>query len=464
MSLRLRVPPCPLSILATVALLSAAVLLGGSTSSVPVDAAVEKAHAERLKGLASRYEHRLAEGLRKGLPVRADGFAYAIDLGNVMSAAVALDNRPLFDRAYGMIREHFLRTDTKDAQARHTVVWRYEPRTAPDASGAKETGVLADALWEAYERWGHPPHREMAKTVLDAYLRHGYWETDRRFVVKNYYNYGTQALSESTWVLNQMPHAVRKIACGTRDSSLFRHARGMAQFATRAYLKKGFSREMYDRGIETVFDGADGYYSPNGLLKLQSSLEIARSVLPFDPTPARKIVEFIGERAPNVYSSYYYNPRSKAIAPLAETSEQAYALSERALALSLAIRVRGSLGEDGLRDFVSQEIVPVLKKRSDKTFSTFYFEVPLVLRAIQRYLQPKDLPDAAGESGCDVRGGAPPSAARVREGGAPDSADHYGAGHYGAGHYEARHYGPGEARSGHRLPPVEEKPAQAHRL
>jgi hypothetical protein len=57
----------------------------------------------------------------------------------------------------------------------------------------------------------------------------------------------------------------------------------MARFTEAAYLKDGFSQEMYNKGIETVFGGSDGYYSSNGRLKLQSSLEITGTLLPFSP-------------------------------------------------------------------------------------------------------------------------------------------------------------------------------------
>ncbi|WP_263784400.1 hypothetical protein [Salinibacter grassmerensis] len=395
---RASIVPPQVSIRCAAVLLLAAVLLGGCTST----ASDAEAPPETLSALVSSYEARLAGDLEEGLPFRDDGYAYAVDLGNTMSAAVALGNRSLFDRAYGMVRAHFLRAGAKDPRARHTVLWRYKPGTTPDASGSKETGILADALWDAYERWGSDEYRRMAVKVLDAYLRHGYWEADRRFVIKNYYNYGTQTLSESTWVLNQMPHTVRKIACGTQDSSLFRHASAMAQFTEEAYLKKGFSREMYDKGIETVFDGTSGYYSPNGLVKLQSSLEIARALLPFDPAPAREVVEFIGERYPDVSPSYYYNPRSEEIAPLAKTSEQAYGLSEKALVLLLATRLSDSFGEAFLRDFVEREIVPDLQDRRDEMFSTFYFDVPLMLKAAERYLQPGEGPAPSGESECKL--------------------------------------------------------------
>ena len=119
----------------------------------------------------------------------------------------------------------------------------------------------------------------------------------------------------------------------------------MARFAEAAYLKDGFSQEMYNKGIETVFEGSDGYYSPNDRPKLQSSLEITGVLLPFSLRPAREIVSFLGERCPGVYFHYYHNPRSGAISPLGEASGQTCALSERALTLLLATRFRDSLGE-----------------------------------------------------------------------------------------------------------------------
>jgi len=103
-----------------------------------------------------------------------------------------------------------------------------------------------------------------------------------------------------------------------------------------------------------------------------------------------------------VSSAYYYNPRSKAIAPLAETSEQTYGLSEKALVLLLATRVRDSPGEAFLQDFVDREIVPELKRRRDESSSPFYFDVPLMLEAAQRYLRPDQVPAPPGESECTL--------------------------------------------------------------
>lgn len=358
---------------------------------------VVEPYPEQLAGLSRAYEARLLEGLEDGVPVRDDGYAYAVDLSNVMRAAAVADNRPLFDRAYQLTREHFLRTDTEDPRARYTVLWRYRKGEEPGASGARETGNLANALWEAYRQWGEAEHKEAALQVLDAYLRHGYWESERRFLVKNYYDHGTNALSESTWILNQMPRTVLEIACGTGDSSLEDKALGMARFVRESYLKKGFSRERYDAGVATVVEGASGYYTPNGVHQLQSSLEVAQTLLPFTRRPAREIVEFLDEHYPDVYSHYYYDPRSRRLRPLRPGSGDIYSISERALFLQLASRFRDSLGEKFLRDYIGWEIVPELEKYGNRAFGTFYFEIPLLIEAARRYREKQ--PDPTGSQG-----------------------------------------------------------------
>ena len=189
------------------ALLPVAVLLKGSTPEAPKTEAhlrqpdpeqfgskrleIERSGPtqlgdKQLEDLDGSYERRFADGLKEELLFRDDGFAYAADLRNAVRAAVALGNRWLFGRAWSMIREHFLRADTEDPRAKHMVLWRYKPGTTPDASGSKETGLLADALWEAHKRRESPEYRGMATQVPGAYLGHGYWEADRRFIVKNY--------------------------------------------------------------------------------------------------------------------------------------------------------------------------------------------------------------------------------------------------------------------------------------
>jgi len=352
-----------------------------------------------LARLIERTERQVAQDLKKGLPVRADGYAYAIDLTNTMRAAVQMDNRTLFDRAYRLIEAHFLRTNTNDERARHTVLWRYAPEHPPDASGVKETGALADALWRAYEEWEDPRYREQARTVLDAYLRHGSWGPDNRFRVKNYYNYRTRSLASNTWLLNQMPHTVRRIGCATEDSTLLRFADGMARFMRDGALKGGFFHELYDPGIPTVIENSDGYYSPNGILKLQSSLASARALRPFYPAAAEQLITLLDESDGTLYTHYYYNPKANTVRPLWTSFQSQYWISEQALFLNLATSLQGVVGAEFVKEYVRTTVIPslrtwmayvdVLDLTRNRRPSTFYYEITLMMKAAHKYLHPE---------------------------------------------------------------------------
>jgi len=383
----------------------------GLAGCTPLDSDPESA-SETFDGLIERTEQRLLDKIQTTRPARADGYVYAIDLAYIMRVGALLDNQRLFERAYTLVQDHLLQINVNDPRARYTVRWRYHPERPRDASGAKETGMVADALWTAFEQWGHPHHRSIAIKVLNAYLDHGYWETDRRFLVKNYYNYGTKTLSENTWLINQLPHTVRKIGCATRDSALLRTARGMSRFVRAGALQEGFSYEMYDPGIGTVIENASGYYSPNGILKLQSSLQIARTRLPFTTRPAQALLRFQNEKDHDLYTHYYRNPRTEDLRPLWEKPSAEYWISEQALFLTLATSVRGEIGDETVDELVGREVIPSLRKwKAYVSFldlvtndvpSAYYFEVPLLLEAAYYYQHP-NASSLTGRDGCSSR-------------------------------------------------------------
>jgi len=103
-----------------------------------------------------------------------------------------------------VVREHFLRANTEDPRAQHTVLWRYKPvalqarrysrRLRLEGDGPSYRCLLGGTPWEAHQRWDDPEYRKMATQVLSAHLEHRHWETDQRFIVKNYYNYETRTL------------------------------------------------------------------------------------------------------------------------------------------------------------------------------------------------------------------------------------------------------------------------------
>lgn len=371
----------------------------------------------QLDDLAAEYESRLSGALANELPLRSDGYAYAVDLANIMSAAVARGNRTLFERAYGIVRQHFLRTDVEVPSARYTARRRYRPGEPAGTSSAQATGRLAAALWSAYEAWGAPEHGRTARAVLEAYLRHGSWAEQGQYRIEARYDYEERSLSGVTRLRSQLPGEVLALACALGDSAMLARARGMARFTRGAYLDRGLSRGMYEPDLAAEVTGADGYFAPNGVLRLETSLQGARTLLPFTETPAREAVGLLDDDYPDVYSHYFHDPRSGRIRPLDGTPADRYTLGERARFLALATAYRDSLGEKFLSDYVGWELIPELEERRGGVSEGFYREIPLVLRAAELYLDRTEPLVSLTSEQCVVAG-PPPAAAAPRAGAA----------------------------------------------
>lgn len=347
----------------------------------PVEKLQRKNDVRKLQEVIVSFKKMLEKAVFNGVPARKDGHAYAIDLGNTMRAAVILNNRKLFDQLYKYLTEYFLVTGSGDLQAEYTLVWRWDLTSPKEASGSAETGNAADALWAAYERWGVPEHRELAVKIAYAYIRHGSWLNESAFYVKNYYNYVTKSYSENTWLLNQMPHTLLRIGQAISDTILVRHAIGMANFLRGGYIQQGFFFEMFDPGISTVFKGSTGYFAPNGMLSLGSSLLIARTLLPFTKAPARRFAYFFQDQYPNLYSYYYYNTVERRV--YHDRGAQ-YSIFERGLALDILLSVNrtGYENSDFVRYLIGWDMLPFSERLVGNYFDTFYYEIPLFIEAV----------------------------------------------------------------------------------
>ncbi|MGH2599143.1 MAG: hypothetical protein ACRDJ9_07125, partial [Dehalococcoidia bacterium] len=109
---------------------------------------------------------------RNGLPVRPDGWAYAIDLGNLMSYAARRGSIELFRMLSDRVVNDYLVTQSDDANALYTVAWRHRPDKKNEASGTTETLRMAEAYWTAGERWDNEYYRRLAYLMARAYIRH----------------------------------------------------------------------------------------------------------------------------------------------------------------------------------------------------------------------------------------------------------------------------------------------------
>jgi hypothetical protein len=157
-------------------------------------------------GRIEKYENKILQifhrNLSNGLPSRPDGFCYAIDLAEIMQSAVEIGDSILFSKAYEAIKKHYIIRDTWIDSA---IVWRYKNDSEIDASGTAETIHCAFAIYLAYKKWGVEEYKKLSYSLAKAYIKHGYAPEPGKFLVKNYFNYGTRTLSENTYLINQRP-------------------------------------------------------------------------------------------------------------------------------------------------------------------------------------------------------------------------------------------------------------------
>ena len=138
---------------------------------------------------------------------RADGFAYAVDIGELLRVAARLEDREM----YAALREFALRRlivdEPDDPYTRGFVLWRRSPvpvdsEDAPDASGTTEALRISEGLWEGAHAFGAGEDRELALMILDGYQRHASAAAGL-LLIRNYFNFGsrTSRRTPSWWTM-----------------------------------------------------------------------------------------------------------------------------------------------------------------------------------------------------------------------------------------------------------------------
>jgi hypothetical protein len=346
-----------------------------------------KGDLEEIQQMMHRARGRFLQRVSNTLPYRFNGYAYAIDLGNILRFAAATNDRQLFDSAYAAVMKYYLMKETGDAKADYTLLWRTKPGQFRDASGSAETINAAEGFWRGYERWNDLDLKSLAQRMAIAYLGHGSWTDDGRFYVKNYYNYVTKTYSENTWLLNQMPHVLLRIGRGCKDTNMVNYAIGMAKFLRNGIVFPGISKEMYDPGIGTVIPGQTGYYAPDGFYAFLSTVDVNKGLLPFYPKLAPRFIDWVSEHLNDLRGIYFFDVIDKKFRPTETTS---ISLMSKATFLQIVLDANEKTGEySSLRDyFVLWQILPALREWVDKPeqLDTYTFEMPIVFEALTSYL------------------------------------------------------------------------------
>jgi hypothetical protein len=109
---------------------------------------------------------------RQGLPLRPDGWAYAVDVGNIMVYAARRGDIKLFNSLSDLVKKHYVVMESDDSHALYTVAWRARLDRPAEASGTTETLRMVEAYWLAGERWNNEYYRRLAYVMSKAYAEH----------------------------------------------------------------------------------------------------------------------------------------------------------------------------------------------------------------------------------------------------------------------------------------------------
>jgi hypothetical protein len=336
---------------------------------------------DEIKALELKIKDELRKRIEVGFPTRPDGFCYAIDLAEIMSAAVETEDSLLFARAYEILKKHYI---IRDSWIDSTILWRYNPGGTIDASGTAETIHCAYSIFLAYKKWKNEEYKRVSYSLAKAYIKHGFMLDSNRFLVKNYFNYQTRTLSENTWMINQRPDVLKMIGEENGDLDMINKANMMYNAIIRAYVKDGFFHSLYDIGVRTVIPTSLGYYSPDGIFPLISSIDIGISIFQFNEKPSKQILEFIYSNF-GKWSDYYTLSNGEFIA---SNHFSGFALVTFSKIVDIYFLLKKPPRYRTLVQYIVGDILPekinsMLNSGPEK-IDSFYFELAITLRTLNR--------------------------------------------------------------------------------
>lgn len=269
------------------------------------------AHQASLRAMLDKLERRLTTVLANttyGVPVRKNGYVYAVDVALLMQLHALRGNRdaftrllPVVDRLTAVGRKH-----ETHYEARDMVCWRYNPDDPDDldASGTTETAEIARGLWLGSRAFDDDALADQAERLIDAYVRHGY-ETDDGFFIRNYFNFGTRAYATNTYMIDYVPGFLYDFAVDRGRDDLVAIARSCARFVAGSQYDTGLYAVLYQDEINTVIPGYGAYFSPDGITRLDYTAIMALELMDLQPDCARRAWDFAKRAGPPWYVCYY---------------------------------------------------------------------------------------------------------------------------------------------------------------
>ncbi len=259
---------------------------------------------DALRETRAALEARAGGWVSAGGPRRADGFVYAVDVAHLMEHAAWVGDADLYLRLHDLVARRLVLDDPDDPFTRGFVPWRVGD-APPDASGTTEALRVARALWRGGERFDRPADRALASVILTGYARHafvdqGIWH------VRNYFNLGTRAFANDSYLVDYDADFVAEVAAATGDAALADVAARSVALVRASVSPSGLVHTLLQPDLRTVYPDVElSGFSPNDLIQLNNACIVAETVARSAPEVAAATLAFADARLPDVKRWYY---------------------------------------------------------------------------------------------------------------------------------------------------------------
>ena len=241
---------------------------------------------------------------------RADGFAYAVDVGELMRVASRLGDPEMYAALRSFAVRRLIVDEPDDPYTRGFVLWRRTPaladeEDAPDASGTTEALRVSEGLWEGALAFGADEDRELALTILDGYARHAS-DAAGLLLIRNYFNFGSRDFATNSFLVDYAPDYVARVARDTGRQDLAKLAARSYEVVRAARSPAGLIYDVFQPEMATLFDDRRTLlYSPNDIVQTSNAAAIAATVLEGAPEVASRVLAFCRDRMPGLKLAYY---------------------------------------------------------------------------------------------------------------------------------------------------------------
>lgn len=242
---------------------------------------------------------------------RPDGFAYAVDIGELLKLAARRSDREMADALRAFARSRLLVDSPDDPFTRGFVAWRRSPDPAPegddrpDASGTTEALRVSQGLRETAAAFDAAEDREDALLILEGYARHAA-DAEGLLLVRNYFDLGSRAFATNSFLVDYGPDYLARVGRAERREDFAALARRSYEVVRAAESPAGLLYDVFQPEMATLFDDRRTLlYSPNDIVQTSNAASVALQAVEGAPEVADRVLAFCRERMPGLKLAYY---------------------------------------------------------------------------------------------------------------------------------------------------------------